>query len=100
MKPPTLAPTGSDLLQHIAVSLRCSTCSQPYSVSLRLVQTSQETNRDGCPEPHQAGRLPATHAALADEATLREFERSWARLLNGVRAAGFELTVCRPVVSH
>jgi hypothetical protein len=100
LKPPTIASTEFDLLQHIAVLLRCSTCSQPYSVSLRLVQTSWEVNRDGRPEPHQAGCLPATYAALAYEATRREFERGWSGLLNRVRAAGVELTVCRGVLSH
>jgi len=41
-----------------------------------------------------------TYAALADEAALRDFAQSWSRLLHKVQTAGFELTVCRPVLSH
>jgi hypothetical protein len=31
---------------------------------------------------------------------LREFEGSWTQLLRKVRASGFDLTVCHPMLSH
>ena len=96
----TTAPTDLDLLQQIAVSMPCSACGQHYGISLRDVLMSQDMVHDGCPVCHETECLPLTYAALADEAALRDFAQSWSRLLHKVQAAGFELTVCRPILSH
>lgn len=89
-----------DLLQHVAVRVPCLSCGQHYSVSLRHVLMSQDVVQEGCPACHETACLPLTYAALADEATLREFEQSWTRLSHAVQTAGFDLTVCRPALSH
>lgn len=103
MTSPPVATTPAadlDLLQHIAVRVPCAACGQHYSISLRHVLMSQDVAHDGCPACDETECLPLTDAALADEAALRECERSWSRLLHKVRAAGVELTVCRPMLSH
>ena len=100
---PTVATTGpadSDLLQQISVRVPCAACGQHYSVSLRDVLMSQEMIHEGCPVCSERECLPLTFAALADEAALREFDQSWSRLLEQVRGAGFDLTVCHPVLQH
>jgi len=89
-----------DLLQHVAVLVPCAACGQHYSVSLRNVLMSQDMMHEGCPVCHETECLPLSYAALADEAAVHEFERNWIQLLRRVRAAGFDLTVCRPVLSH
>ncbi len=101
--PRIVATTGSadlDLLQHVAVSVPCAACGQRHGVSLRDVLMSQALVHEGCPVPHETECLPLTYAALADEAALREFEQSWSRLLQTVRANGFDLTVRRPILSQ
>ena len=101
-KPPVepTAPAPLDLLQQIAVSVPCASCGQHYNITLRDVLMSQDMLHEGCPVCHETECLPLTYAALADEAALRDFEQSWSRLLHKVQAAGFELNVCRPILSH
>jgi hypothetical protein len=89
-----------DLLKQVAVLVPCAACGQHYTVSLRDVLMSQDMLHEGCPVCHETECLPLTYAALADEAAAREFERSWTQLLRKVRASGFDLTVCRPILSH
>lgn len=100
---PSATSTGSadlDLLQHLAVRVPCASCGQHYEVNLRQVLLSQQMLHDGCPVCNETECLPLTYAALANEAALHDFARSWARLLQQVRAIGFDLTVCRPLISH
>lgn len=92
--------TTLDLLQHVAVRMPCAACGQHYDVSLRQVLLSQDMLHDGCPVRSETECVPLTDAALANEDALREFERSWSRLSKLARAAGVELTVCRPILSH
>lgn len=89
-----------DLLQHIAVRVPCAACGQYYDVSLRQVLLSQAMLHEGCPSCSETECPPLTYAALANEAALVDFERSWSRLFRQVRKTGFELTVCRPLLSH
>ncbi len=96
----TTAPADLDLLQHVAVRVPCSACGQHYSISLRHVLMSQDMIHEGCPVCHETECLPLTYAALADEAALHDFAQSWSRLLHSVQAAGFELTISRPVLSN
>lgn len=92
--------TTLDLLQHVAIRVPCAACGQHYDVSLRQVLLSQDMLHDGCPVCTDTECLPLTYAALANEDALREFERSWSRLSGLARAAGVELTVCRPILWH
>ncbi|MCC7415571.1 MAG: hypothetical protein IT176_00405 [Acidobacteria bacterium] len=96
---PSTAP-GLDLLQYLAVRVPCAACGQHYEVSLRQVLLSQDLLHEGCPIHTETECLPLTYAALANEGALRDLERSWALLLDRVRMGGFDLTVCRPPLSH
>jgi hypothetical protein len=96
----TTRPAELDLLRQINVLVRCAACGRHYTVSLRDVLMSQEMIHEGCPVCHETECLPLTYAALANEAALREFDQSWSQSLQRVRAAGFDLTVCRPALSH
>ncbi len=89
-----------DLLQYVAVRVPCAACNQHYEVSLRQVLLSQDLLHDGCPVAADPECLPLTYASLANEDALRTFERSWSQLLDRVRRTGFDLTVCRPILSH
>ena len=89
-----------DLLQFVAVRVPCAACRQPYEVSLRQVLLSQDLLHDGCTVAADTECLPLTYASLANEDALRAFEHSWSRLLEVVRRTGFDLTVCRPILSH
>jgi len=93
-------PVGLDLLQQVAVLVPCVTCGQHYTVSLRDVLLSQDMMHEGCPVCHETECLPLTYAALADESAVRELDHSWRRLLQRVKAAGFELTCRRPLRGH
>lgn len=96
----TTAVADFDLLQHIGVRLPCTTCGEYYDVSFRQVQLSQELLHLGCPESSDAEWSTVTYAALANEAALHEFERSWTRLARQVRAMGLQVTVRRPLLGH
>jgi hypothetical protein len=98
--PVTAASEELDLLQQIAIRVPCAACGRHYPVSLRDVMMSQEMIHEGCPVCEERECLPLTYAALADEAALREFDRSWSRLSQRVRTAGFDLTVRLPVPGH
>lgn len=89
-----------DLLQHLAVRVPCASCGQHYDVPLRQVLLSQEMLHEGCPVCSETECLPLTYAALAHEAALREFERSWQRFLADARTLGFELRICHPTRGH
>lgn len=89
-----------DLLEFVAVRVPCAACGQHYEVSLRQVLLSQDMLHEGCPVCTETECLPLTYAALANEDAVRDLERSWARLSELVRTSGFDLTVCRPLLSH
>lgn len=89
-----------DLLQHLSVLVPCASCGHKYPVSLRQVLLSQDILHDGCPVCAESECLPLTYAALANEDALRQFEDSWSRLRELVHAAGFDLTISRPLMSH
>jgi hypothetical protein len=84
-----------DLLQQIAVRVPCTTCGQSYEVSLRHVLLSQGMLHEGCPVATETECPPLSYAGLANEAALLQFELAWSRLVDQVRAAGFDLTVWR-----
>ena len=94
------ASTNIDLLEYVAVRVPCASCGQHYAVSLRQVLLAQDMLHEGCPVCTETECLPLTYAALANEDALRDLERSWSRLVERVHAAGFDLTVSRPVLSH
>jgi hypothetical protein len=93
-------PVALDLLQHVTVLVPCAACGQHYTVSLRDVLLSQDMMHEGCPVCRETECLPLSYAALADKAAVREFEQRWIQLLHQVRAAGFDLTISRPILSH
>lgn len=96
----TIEPASLDILQHVAVSVPCGACGQHYDVSLRQVLLSQEMLHAGCPTTSDTECPPLTYAALANEAVVRDFERSWRRVVEQVSAMGLDLTMRRQVLSH
>ena len=99
---PAVRPTNAqpDILQQVAVRVPCASCGRHYEVTLRQVLMSQDMLNAGCPVCSETECLPLTYAQLADEAALRDLERSWARVAQVVRAAGLDLTLCRPPLIH
>lgn len=89
-----------DILQHVAVRVPCGACGRYYDVTLREVLLSQAMLHAGCPASSDRECPPLTHAALADEAAVRDFERSWRRVIQQVNSIGLDLTVCAPGLSH
>jgi hypothetical protein len=84
----------------VAVRVPCGTCGRYYDVTLRQVLLSQTVLHAGCPASGGTECPPLTYAAVADEAAVRDFERSWNRVVQQVRAIGLSLTLCRPSLSH
>lgn len=89
-----------DILRHVSVSVPCPACGQHYSVTLRQVLLSQQMMHDGCPVASETECPQATYSGLANEASLRDFEHAWERIVGEVRGSGLELTVSRPLLSH
>ena len=89
-----------DILQQVAVRVPCASCGRHYEVTLRQVLMSHDMLNDGCPVCSETECLPLTYAQFADEAAVRDFERSWARVAQVVRTAGLDLTFCRPPLVH
>ncbi len=89
-----------DILRHVSVSVPCPVCGQHYTVTLRQVLLSQQLLHEGCPVAAETECPQVNYAALADETTLREFERAWTRILGDVQGSGLELTLSRPLLSH
>lgn len=102
----TLSPHGTsaaasfDLLEHVAVSVPCGTCGQHYNVTLRHVLLAHEMLHEGCPVHSDTECPPLTYAALADESSLRDLERSWTRVAEQARAAGGTLSPCVTTITH
>lgn len=78
----------------------CGACGRHYDVTLRQVLLSQDMLHAGCPVASETECPPLTYAALANEAALRDFERSWRRVIDQVNAIGLDVTLCRPILSH
>lgn len=89
-----------DILQHIAVTVPCATCGEHYEVTLRQVLVSHQLLHHGCQTDDDTECPPLTYAALGNESAIRDLARSWDRVVQDVRATGFELSICRPVLSH
>jgi hypothetical protein len=80
-----------DLLRRVAVRVPCTACGRYYSVTLRQVLLAQQLAHEGCPARHEPECPPVIYSRLANEGALHDFDESWWRLVEGVRAAGFEL---------
>ncbi len=86
-------PPELDLLRRVVVQVPCVACGRHYGVTLRQVLLAQQLAHQGCPARHEPECPPVVYAKLADERALHEFDESWWRLVDKVRAAGFELTL-------
>lgn len=82
-----------DILDAVAVSIRCNACSGEYQVPLKQALLSHQMLHDGCPVSDERECPPLHRSHLVDEQLVREFQNIWSRLEEGARKAGGELTV-------
>ncbi len=82
------------------MSVPCGSCGQHYEVTLRQVLLSQDMLHEGCPSSSEPECPQLTYASLANEAAVRELEKSWKGILAQADEMGFTLTFCRPSLSH
>ncbi|HQZ38487.1 MAG TPA: hypothetical protein PLH72_05555 [Vicinamibacterales bacterium] len=93
-------PIELDILQHVAVRVPCGTCGRYYDVTLRQVLLAQVMLHAGCPAASDTECPPLTYAAVADEAAVRDFERSWRRVTQQVNSIGLDLTLCESSLTN
>lgn len=100
----TIAPAANtddlDILQYVSVTVPCAACGSHYEVPLRQILLSHQLLHQGCPAASETECPQVIYAALLNETVLREFERSWARLLAQVRDGGLSLEVSRPLLTQ
>lgn len=84
-----------DILEAIAVELRCGACGGRYEVALKHVLLSQHMLHEGCPVPTHFTTecAPIFYADLLDRELLEELQQTWRRLEEKVRATGRELVL-------
>jgi len=82
-----------DILEAVAVAIRCSACSGEYEVPLKQVLLSHQMLHDGCPVSDERECPPLPWSHLADEQLVRDFQNIWSRLEERVSKAGGELTL-------
>jgi hypothetical protein len=80
-----------DILEAIAVNLRCNSCTGEYQVSLKQALLSHEMLHAGCPVSDERECPPLFWSHLIDEQLIREFQSTWSRLEEKARKAGGEL---------
>jgi hypothetical protein len=80
-----------DILDAVAVSIRCGACSGEYQVPLKQVLLSHQMLHDGCPVSDERECPPLHWSRLVDEQLVREFQNVWSRVEERARNAGGEL---------
>lgn len=89
-----------DILNEVAVNIRCNACSGEYLLPLKQALLSHQMLHDGCPVTDERECPPLQWSHLAGEQLLREFQNVWSRLEEQVRGVGGELTLMREEESH
>ena len=82
-----------DILDAVAVSIRCNACSDEYQVPLKQILLSHQMLHEDCPVSDERECPPLHWSQLVDEQLVREFQNIWSRLEEGARKAGGELTI-------
>ena len=82
-----------DILEAVAVAIRCNACSGEYQVPLKQVLLSHQMLHDGCLVSDERECPPLHWSHIVDEQLVCEFQNIWSRLEEGARQAGGELTL-------
>jgi hypothetical protein len=71
-----------DILEAVAIELRCVSCGAHYEIALRQVLISEQMLHEGCPVPMQFTNEcpPLYYADLVGRDLILELERVWLRL--------------------
>lgn len=84
-----------DILDAVAIELRCVACGEPYEIALRQVLDSEQMLHEGCPVPMQYTNEcpPLYYADLLGRSAILELEGIWRRLEESAHAAGGQLVL-------
>lgn len=84
-----------DILEAVAIELRCVACGAHYEITLRQVLISEQMLHEGCPVPIQYTNecTPLYYAGLVGRGLILEFEQAWLRLEERAPAAGGKLVL-------
>lgn len=82
-----------DILEAVAVVIRCSACSGEYQVPLKQILLSHQMLHEGCPVSDERECPPPYWSHLVDEQLVREFQNIWSQLEEKARKAGGQLTL-------
>jgi hypothetical protein len=86
-----------DILEAIAIDLRCASCGARYKIPLRQVLISEQMLHEGCPVPMQFTNecSPLYYAHLVERNLILELERIWLRLKERSSEVGGKLVLRR-----
>lgn len=80
-----------DILEAVAVNVRCNSCMSEYQVPLRQALLSHQMLHAGCPVSDERECPPLFWSHLLDEQLIRDFQSIWDRLEKQAAKAGGEL---------
>lgn len=86
-----------DILEAVAIELRCVACGAHYEITLRQVLISEQMLHEGCPVPLQFTNecSPLYYADLVGRDLILELERIWPRLEEHTQKSGGKLVLRR-----
>jgi len=84
-----------DILEVVAIELRCVSCGALYEITLRQVLVSEQMLHEGCPVPNQYTNEcpPLYYANLVEPGLILELERIWFRLEERAPETGGKLVL-------
>ncbi len=80
-----------EIVNSIAIRIRCPKCNEPYIVPLRDVLLSHETLHQGCPVAEETECPPLFQARLAPRQEIEALDRAWRAIEDRARMNGGEL---------
>lgn len=80
-----------DILNSIAIRIRCPRCNGTYMVPLRDVLLSHELLHQGCPVAEETECPPLFQARLAPRPDIEALDRAWREIDDRIRGNGGEL---------
>lgn len=92
----SVGPTAA--ADSISYSRSAPACPVPRGVNTTTSASAMCSRRKRCSTRPSACHGRVQHSLTRPRSS--DFEQSWSRLLHKVQTAGFELTVCRPALSH
>jgi hypothetical protein len=85
-----------NIVDHVAVRLRCNQCGQTYEVPVRDVLLSHTMVRCGCPVSQETECPPVFQIRLFDPTPIKELSSAWDQLAMRAKADGGELVIRMP----